>query len=82
MVCCSDSEYKEEVMTGEDDKAEEQITGGEVQEDSDQGSQCDEHDSASIILLLIIHGEKLSLFHMFTFIPRKTFTVSSFYKLL
>ena len=34
MVCCSDSEYEEEVMTREDDKAEEEITDGEVQEDS------------------------------------------------
>ena len=31
MVCCSDSEYEEEVMTREDDKAKEEITDGEVQ---------------------------------------------------
>ena len=32
-------------------------------------------------ILLIIHGEKLLLFHIFTFIPRKAFTVISFYKI-
>ena len=31
------------------------------------------------ILLIIIHGENVSLFHIFTFIPEKTFMVTSFY---
>ena len=68
MVCCSDSEYEEEVitiMTREDDKAEDEITD-EVQGDSpsfsntDQGLECDEHDSGgNIYILLIIHSENL-----------------------
>ena len=30
-------------------------------------------------ILLIICSEKVLLFHVFTFIPKKTFTVTSFY---
>ena len=56
MVCCSDSEYEDEIMTREDDNVEEEITDEEVQEDlpcpsnADQGTECDDHKSAGSYL--------------------------------
>ena len=82
MVCCSDSEYEEEVitiMTRADDKAEEEITD-EVQEDSpsfsntDQGLECDEHDSAGNIYCLSFTVKTFSF-------RKKTFAVTSFYSI-
>ena len=74
-------------MTRENDKAEEEITDGEVQEDSpgfsntDQGLECDKHDSAGNIYCLSF---MVKTFHCFTCLSsfrKKTFAVTSFYSI-